>query len=341
MHLQYVSDSEFKIRRVKRGKGFSYLDLNKKPIKNAGLISRIKSLVIPPNWKDVLICEKEEGHIQAVGWDEKDRKQYIYHPKWKEHRQQDKFHRMSEFGRALPKIRARTGEDLDREIWDKNKVIALVIEIMDHYNLRIGNDHYRDENGTFGVSNLRKKHLKKVGDHLELHFKAKSGKYRHIEVEDEEIIPLIKECAEIPGYELFKYKAHDGKYHSVDSQDVNEYLKEVSGENFSSKDFRTWNASVAAIEHCATVKEILEKNPKLKFKSTLVKKVATDMGNTPSVCENYYIHPYLLENICKSEGFDADRIPAKYRKMDLEPEEQLALFIIDQAPKIKELEVKK
>src|SRR5690606_14887057 len=200
---------------------------------------------------------------------------------WTEYRQQNKFHRMSEFGRVLPKIRATTEKDLKHKTWNKRKAIALVIEIMDRYNLRIGNDQYRDENGTFGVSNLRKKHLKEVGDHLELNYKAKSGKYRHIEVEDDEIIQLIKECAEIPGYELFKYKTEDGKYHSIDSHDVNEYLKDVTGKNFSSKDFRTWNASVAAVEHCAVVKDLMQENPKLKFKSTLIKRVATDMGNTP------------------------------------------------------------
>lgn len=340
MELRYVSDSEFNIRRIKRGRGFSYIDIEKKSLKEPKLIERVKSLVIPPNWKDVMICQNQNGHIQAVGWDEKGRKQYIYHPKWTESRQQSKFHRMSEFGRILPKIRKKTRKDLSRKQWDKEKMIALIIEIMDQYNLRIGNEYYRETNGTFGVSNLRKKHLKEVGDHFELNYKAKSGKYRHIEVDDKEIVPFIKECADLPGYELFKYKDEDGKNHNIDSQDVNEYIKEASQADFSSKDFRTWNASVAAVEHCAAVKEMTEENSKLKFKSTLVKRVASDMGNTPAVCENYYIHPFVLENLCSSEGFEQKALPSNYKKMDLEPEERLALFIIDQAPKSKELKIK-
>lgn len=340
MHLRYVTDDEFKIRRIRRGKGFSYTYVKGEPVMESKLLSRIKSLVIPPNWKNVLVCERENGHIQAVGWDEKERKQYIYHPKWREARQQVKFHRMSEFGRFLPQIRKKTARDLEQKEWNKEKMIALIIEIMDQYNLRIGNDYYRDTNGTFGVTNLRKKHLKEVGDHLELHYKAKSGKYRQIEVDDEDIIELIRECAEIPGYELFKYRGNDGEMHPIDSHDVNEYLQDVSGKNFTSKDFRTWNASVSAVEHCAVVKKMLGENPKLKFRTTLVKKVACDLGNTPSVCENYYIHPFLLENLCKSEGFQQEKLPDKYRKMDLEPEERFALYIIDQAPQMPIVEIR-
>ena len=338
--LVYVSDEEPGIIRKKQSKGFRYLDSKKKKVEDPDTLNRIKSLAIPPNWKHVWICEKDNGHLQAVGRDDKDRKQYIYHPIWTEYRQGSKFGRMAEFGRELPKIRARTSKDLKRKEWDREKVIALVIEVMDHYNLRIGNTYYRDSNGTFGVSNLRKKHLTEVGNHLELNFKGKSGQYRHIEVDDKEIMMLIKECSELPGYELFKYIGEDNKKHSIDSHDVNEYIEEVTGKDFSSKDFRTWNASALAVEHFMKAQEAVKENPKLKFKSTLVKKVAEDMGNTPSVCENYYIHPYLLEKIC-AEGKlpDIKKLPKEYKMLDLEPEEKVVLAVIEKAPKLKEIKL--
>lgn len=336
--LIYIDAESAGYFRKKRGRGFMYIDNHQKKIQDIKTLKRIESLVIPPNWQDVWICEKENGHLQATGVDDKNRKQYIYHPLWTDFRQQTKFARMAEFGKALPIIRSHTAKDIKSKKWDKKKVLALVIEIMDEFNLRIGNEYYRDVNGTYGVSNLRRKHMSEVGWHLELDFKAKSGKHRHIEVEDRELVKLIKECSELPGYELFKYKGEDSKMHAIDSQDVNDYLKEVSGKEFSSKDFRTWNASVLAIEHYVSSKEEICTNPKLKFKSTLIKKVAVDMGNTPAVCENYYIHPHILKSVCGEEYClpKVKELPAKYRKMKLEAKEKIALYYIENAPKIDE-----
>lgn len=293
--LVYISQDVEGFTRIKRGKGFSYHYASGEKIEESGTIERIKSLGIPPMWKNVWISKNPKSHLQATGYDQKNRKQYIYHTAWSTYRNLAKFNRIKEFGYAIPYIREYTSKQLNQRGWPKEKVISLVIQMMDEYHIRIGNQYYKDQNETFGVTTLRNKHLdfeKGVG---KLQYKAKSGKYRKINIENNQLSKLIKQCAELPGYEIFTYKDKNKKYHTIDSHDVNEHLHKIAGENFTSKDFRTWGGTTLAVEKQKDAFQRVEENPRLKLESTLVKTVAEELGNTVSVCKEYYIHPLVLE----------------------------------------------
>lgn len=304
--LVYTDQNEAGFTRIKRGKGFSYHKPSGDIIKNAQTIDRIKALGIPPMWKKVWISKNEKSHIQATGLDQKNRKQYIYHDTWIEYRSLAKFSKIKEFGLAIPTIRTHTSRILKEEGWSKEKVISLIIQMMDEYHIRIGNQYYKDQHDTYGLTTLRNKHLdfeKGVG---RLEYKAKSGKYRKINLRNNHISRLIKECAELPGYEIFTYKDEHKKNHTISSHDVNEYLHQIAGNNFSSKDFRTWGGTTLAIELKDKARKIMEENSRLKFDATLVKLVSQELGNTVSVCKEYYIHPEILKTVLQEEDNSLD-----------------------------------
>ncbi|MDF9796036.1 DNA topoisomerase-1 [Catalinimonas alkaloidigena] len=332
--LVYASQEEKGLTRIKRGKGFSYHDESGNIIKDDGTLDRIKSLGIPPMWKKVWVSTNAQSHIQATGLDQKNRKQYIYHAAWIEYRNLAKFSRIKEFGLAIPTIRKHTSELLKEKGWSKEKVICLVIQMMDEYHIRIGNQYYKDQHETFGATTLRNKHLdfeKGVG---RLEYKAKSGKYRKISLHNNHITRLIKECADLPGYEIFTYKDGHRKYQAVNSHDVNEYLHQIAGESFSSKDFRTWGGTTLAVERQAKAREAVDKNPRLKYESTLVKLVAKELGNTVSVCKEYYIHPKVLKAVIQESlkpysCRTSIELPSSQRKL-LRDSEIIALNILQQ-----------
>lgn len=301
MKLVYVSESCDGFFRKKEKENFIYLDKNNHKLKNPQLINRIEVLKIPPNWENVWVCALENGHIQAYGYDAKGRKQYIYHNEWQKQQNLLKFEKMLSFAHCLPEIRKQAYKDAHLKEWTKEKVLGLVILTLDDVHIRIGNKFYEEENQTYGLTTLRRKHLHIEGNKLELAYKAKSGKYRKVNIKNASLVKLIKECSELPGYEIFRYK-QGSKYTAVNSQDVNEYLKNISSENHSAKEFRTWGGTVLAVEKTEEAKEKMQLNKRLSFSTTLVKLVAKELGNTQAICREYYIHPKIMD-VVNSEDF--------------------------------------
>ncbi|GAA4106872.1 DNA topoisomerase IB [Aquimarina addita] len=292
-NLVYIQDHQLAIKRLKQKDGFSYLIKNKRLSKKKEL-ERIKKLVIPPAWSKVRICKINNGHLQAVGRDLKNRKQYRYHPLWNKLRNQTKFYKMVAFGKQLPKIRAKVDSDLELDGWPKNKVLALIIRLMEETHIRIGNEQYAKRNKTYGLSTLRTRHVKLYKDKIKFEFIGKKGKQHSITLRNKRLIRLVNRCEEIPGWELFQYYDQDGVKHSVDSSLVNEYLHSVSGELFSAKDFRTWAASTIAFEKLMDLG--ITENSKQKHKNILsaFDAAASGLGNTRNVCRKYYVHPAII-----------------------------------------------
>lgn len=331
-NLNYTDQQKAGILRKRRGKGFIYQFPNGKVVTAKATLARIQKLVIPPMWKNVWITKDPKGHIQATGIDLKGRKQYLYHRHWMAYRQDSKYRRLRFFGEALPAIRKRAAMDLQLEGWPREKVVALMVMILDELFIRIGNVSYVKNNGTYGLSTLRRKHVRLSEGVATFEYKAKSGKYRTVTLEDEELVPLIQECMELPGYEIFRY--YDEKtrcYCNLASEDVNNYLREITGAEFSAKDFRTWAGSVLTV----SMKEDAEKekaaNPRKKLENILVNMVAEKLGNTVSICKEYYIHPSILAAVEAKDLAIEQKIAAqrfKHLKKELEPEEILTLHLL-------------
>ena len=239
--------------------------------------------------------------MQCTGIDPKGRKQYIYHSDWNAYRSEAKFRKLAEFGRALPEIRRTTDKHLAIKEWSRPKVLALVIRILDTYHIRIGNEYYRKQNETYGLTTLRRKHLEFEQGVVRLEYKAKSGKYRKVSIENDQLAKLVKQSSELRGYELFKYQDEHKKFHHINSHDVNEYLHDISEEEFSCKDFRTWGGTTLAIEKHEAAQQMVAENPRLKLETTLIKLVAEELGNTIAICRDYYMHPKVLEVVLNEQ----------------------------------------
>lgn len=296
--LVYVSDDTPGYTRKKWGRGFIYFDPDDKKVKNKKLLKRFKDLVIPPAWKNVWISADPNGHIQVTGFDQKERKQYIYHPEWLQLRNRKKYDRMYEFGLALPKIRKQVEEDLKLRGLPRRKVLAAVVNLLDEAMIRIGNKSYAKSNNSYGLTTLRKKHVEISGATINLAFKAKSGKDQSIKIKDRHLAKIIRKCNELPGYEIFKYIDEDGKKRLIESGDVNEYLREISGKYFTAKFFRTWGGSIKALEEYDKQLKSEEKLDKRKSMVTqVVKRVSANLNNTVSICRDYYIHPVVIDLI--------------------------------------------
>jgi len=299
--LTHVNDTQPGFTRKKWGRGFIYYDPNGVKIKDKATINRIKDLVIPPNWKDVWICSEENGHLQCTGLDQKERKQYIYHPEWVKYNQQNKFSRLKLFGLKLPIIRKQIEKDLQQKKWTKSKVLALVIHVLDEYYLRIGNQYYANKNNTYGLTTLRRKHIDNTSDTLQLNYKAKSNKERELTIEDDQLAELIKEISDLPGYEIFRYREGSNSWVSIDSKDVNDYIKNMVQEDFTAKDFRTWGGTKLTVEFLPEAKVKVRQNKRLSLEPTLVKLVAKSLGNTVATCRKYYIHPDVLQDLTSAD----------------------------------------
>lgn len=331
--LIHVSADDPGYRRKGRGKGFEFLDDKGVKLSDKGELDRIAKLRIPPAWKNVWVCKKPSGHLQATGIDARERKQYIYHEEWNRQSHLNKFDRMAGFAKALPEIRKRIQQDLRKQGWPREKVISLVINILDHTALRIGNKAYEQENGTYGLTTLRRKHLKVDGNAIYFQFKAKGGIWRNTQIKGRKLTRLIRECSELPGHEVFQYLDNEGKPHPVFSHDVNAYLQEITGGDYTAKDFRTWGGTVGAIElYKDTVEEIIL-FPKRNFTTCLVRRVADKLGNTIAVCKSHYIHPVMF-TFCEQRP-DVEqlfhRAQSKYKDLSIElsPEEVTALYLIE------------
>ncbi|MBS1801964.1 MAG: DNA topoisomerase IB [Acidobacteria bacterium] len=293
--LRYVTDSAPGITRRRRGKSFQYFDADGKPVRDKEILGRIKSLVIPPAWNDVWICAKANGHLQATGRDARGRKQSRYHPRWREVRDENKYERMKVFGETLPVIRERVEQDLGLPGLPKEKVLATIVRLLETTFIRIGNEEYAKENKSYGLTTLRNKHVDVEGSTVRFKFKGKSGKQHVIDLSDRRLAKIVKKCLDLPGYELFQYIDEDGTQHTVDSADVNEYLRAITEQPFTAKDFRTWAGTVLA---CLALREYEVCESQTQAKKNVVeaiKKVAERLGNTPAVCRKCYVHPAVLE----------------------------------------------
>ena len=293
--LRYVRADNLLIIRKKAGRGFSYLDANGDRITNKVEIERLKSLTIPPALTDVFICHLANGHLQATGRDAKRRKQYFYHPQWRKIRSQHKFNRMLLFGASLPLIRKTTAKHLRQRGLSREKVLAAVVQLLETTLIRIGNDQYAQQNCSFGLTTLRDRHVEVSGEKVQLEFRGKSGVDHEIEFCDRRLANIIKQCQEIPGYEIFKYYDAAGERHFVDSADVNEYLQQITQQEFTAKDFRTWAGTLlTAIE----LRELGESDSESQAKKNItqaIKHTARQLGNRPATCRKYYVHPAITE----------------------------------------------
>lgn len=301
--LVYVNDTMEGFYRKGENPGYVYIDKEGNETSDPKILERIAGLVIPPDWREVWICKKVLGHIQATGRDSKGRKQYIYHKRWGEHLSRQKYDNLKEFGEILPKIRQQVNADLRKRSWNKKKITALAVKLMDESYIRVGNKMYQKMNGTYGLTTLRRKHLKVKENHLILQFIAKSGKLMKVKINHPVLRKQLKLCSELPGHELFRYQ-EDNRSEALNSSDINEYLREVSGINISSKNFRTWGGTVLTVKFEQVARQICVVNPKRKLETTLVQLVAKELNNTVSVCRKYYIHPKVLKVVVSGKFKD-------------------------------------
>lgn len=293
--LRYVTDAKPGIRRVRCGKGFRYTAPGGATIHDEETLRRIRSLVIPPAWTGVWICTVPNGHLQATGRDARGRKQSRYHPRWREVRDETKYERMVQFAQALPVIRERVKKDLALPGLPREKVLATIVSLMEQTHIRVGNQEYAKENGSYGLTTLRTKHVEVHGSQVTFDFQGKSKVHHTVSLEDRRLARIIKQCEDLPGYELFQYVEEDGERHAIDSADVNEYLREITGQHFTAKDFRTWAGSVLACDLLRGMGAFENATQAKKNVVAAIKAVAAKLGNTPSVCRKCYVHPAVLE----------------------------------------------
>ena len=293
--LTYVSDLDPGIRRRKAGLGFNYRDAEGQAVTDEPTLNRIRKLAVPPAWTDVWIAPTPRGHIQATGRDAKGRKQYRYHEKWRAQRDGGKFDRLIAFGRALPRLRARIDQDLARHGLPRDKVLAAVVRVMEVTLMRVGNEEYAKANKSFGLTTLRDRHAKVGTERARFEFRGKSGKLHTTGFRDRRLARVVKACQDLPGQRLFQYLDDEGQRHSVESADVNAYLREAMGEDFSAKDFRTWAGTVVAARALVSLPKCADDGDPRRSVVTCVKAVAGVLGNTPAVCRSAYIHPTVLE----------------------------------------------
>jgi DNA topoisomerase-1 len=293
--LEYTSDNIPGIQRVADGDSFRYLDPNGKAIKDEATLKRIRSLVIPPAWTDVWICPSPYGHLQAVGRDAKGRKQYRYHPAYRSQRDQTKYGRMLAFGSALPSIRKRIDEDLSLPGLPKNKVLGAIVRLLERTCMRIGNDEYVKQNESYGLTTLQDNHVKIAGSKMRFKFKGKSGQLQDIELEDPRLSKIVKRCRDIPGWELFQYIDESGENCRITSTDVNNYIREITGEDFTAKDFRTWGGTGWAALVFEELGPAENGTDAKKRVVEAIKAVSSKLGNRPATCKKYYVHPAILE----------------------------------------------
>jgi len=293
--LRYVSDEQPGFTRKRRGRHFAYYDTKGALLHDQQHLSRIRSLAIPPAWTQVWISPYANSHIQATGRDQRGRKQYRYHPRWCELRNETKFERLLAFGDALPRLRTRVEQDLRSPGLSRKKVLAAVVRLLETTLIRVGNEEYARSNDSYGLTTLRNDHVEVKGTSLHFHFKGKSGIEHDINLRDPRLSRIVKACQELPGQELFEYVDDQGQIHSIDSADVNAYLHEATSEEFTAKDFRTWAGTLCAV---LALKGLGIADGVTQTRKNLVqaiKLVAQRLGNTPAVCRKYYVHPAVLE----------------------------------------------
>jgi DNA topoisomerase-1 len=302
--LRYVSDDRPGYTRKSKGDDFDWLDTDGKSIRDEQRLLRLKRLAIPPAWTEVWVSPLANGHIQATGRDARGRKQYVYHDRWREVRDENKYDRIISFGKALPKIRRRVAKDLKLPALPRNKVLATVVQLLESTFIRIGNEEYARENKSFGLTTMKDRHVEVKGAKFRFRFRGKSGREHEIDVTDRRTAKIITKLQDLPGQDLFQYVDEEGEIRDISSQDVNEYLRAITGEDFSAKDFRTWAGTVlTAIALKAQEKFENQTQAKANIK-TAISAVAKILGNTPAICRKCYVHPAVLENYLDQKSID-------------------------------------
>ena len=331
--LGYVSDRRPGITRKRNGKGFSYLSADGTAVHDAETLARIRSLAIPPAWQNVWICLSAEGHIQATGYDARRRKQYRYHPRWREVRDQEKYGRLIAFAQALPRIRRRVDQHLKRAALPREKVLAAVVRLLEATLIRVGNDEYAKSNHSFGLTTMRGEHAEINGSTICFEFRGKSGREHEIDLKDRRLARIVAQCQELPGQELFQFVDEKGEVRDVGSQDVNEYLREISGgEDFTAKDFRTWAGTVLAAKVLQEFKEFDSQAAAKRNVVRAIEHVAGRLGNTKAVCRKCYIHPavidaYLEKGLIETVREETER-ELRDKLKSLPPEEAAVLALL-------------
>lgn len=332
--LRYVHDGRPGIRREPAKEGFHYLDAHGEPVADETTLARIKGLVIPPAWQDVWICAQANGHLQATGRDARGRKQYRYHPKWRTARDEVKYERMLKFGDALPAIRHEVDRALKLPGLPREKVLATIVYLLEATMMRVGNEEYARTNKSFGLTTLRNRHAKVDGSDVEFSFRGKSGVYHKVKVHDRRLAGIVKRTRDLPGQELFQYIDDDGATHTIDSSDVNDYLRLITGEEYTAKDFRTWSGTVLA---ALALQEFEKFDSETQAKKNIVRaieSVAEKLGNTPTICRKCYVHPAVLDAYLDGAALEVMRERTEETLAKdlhaLQPEEAAVLAMLQQ-----------
>ena len=330
--LRYVNDGAPGIARLPDGKSFRYVDASGKDIEDEATLARVRALVIPPAWTDVWICKHENGHLQATGRDAKSRKQYRYHARWRNLRDEVKYERMISFGKALPAIRRQVDTDLKLSSVPREKVLATIVYLLQATMMRIGNEEYARTNKSFGLTTLRARHVRVDGKAVQFRFRGKSGVFHDITVEDKRLAKIIERIRDLPGQELFQYIDGDGERRSVGSADVNDYLRSISGKDYTAKDFRTWSGTVLA---ALALREFEKFDSDTQAKKNIVRaieSVAEKLGNTPSICRKCYVHPAVIESYLDGTILEALRLRTEQELVEdlhaLQPEEAAVVALL-------------
>jgi DNA topoisomerase I len=328
--LRYVSDANPGIRRKRAGKGFSYVGVDGRPVRDKATLARIRSLAIPPAYTEVWICPTANGHLQATGRDARGRKQYRYHPRWREVRDETKFGRMLAFSEVLPRLRARLEEDLAKPGLPREKVLATVVRLLECTAIRVGNDEYARSNRSFGLTTLQDRHVEISGSTLRFEFRGKSGKVHRVALSDRRLARIVARCQALPGADLFQYEDDEGKQVAIGSGDVNDYLRDITGEEFTAKDFRTWAGTLQAV---AALEAVGPATTQREAKAAILRaidQVAGRLNNTRAVCRKYYVHPAVLETYQAGTLHEAlqNGGPPKSTASALRPEEQAVVRLL-------------
>ena len=293
--LRYVNDALPGIRRKWSGRGFAYFQPDGRPLRDREALERIKKLAIPPAWREVWICPRPNGHLQATGRDARGRKQYRYHQRWRAVRDEAKYGRLLAFSEALPAIRARVDEDLRQPQLSRARIVAAIVRLLERSLIRVGNEEYARANGSYGLTTMRARHVRIEGDRVRFRFRGKSGREHRVALSDRRLARVVRRCQDLPGQVLFQYQVKSGEFEPVDSEDVNEYLRETTGQEFSAKDFRTWAGTVLAASELVAAEPPTSNAEATRMVAQAVAAVSEQLGNTVAVCRRCYIHPVVLE----------------------------------------------
>ncbi len=332
-NLVYINNTNNGIKRMKKGRGFQYI-FQGKAVKDETTIERINKLAIPPAWENVWICQMENGHLQATGIDMRKRKQYRYHALWNYLRSETKFHHLIEFGKVLPTLRLHLEKDMAQAGITEAKVLATVISLMERTYIRIGNESYEKENGSFGLTTLKDRHVQIKGDTMQFSFQGKKGIQHDISLKNKKLARAVKDCRDIPGKELFQYYDEHKERKSIDSGMVNNYIKNATGGNFSAKDFRTWAGSLNILHSFAAMEEATGDQQKKSNVLKALDEVSARLGNTRTVCKKYYVHPGILElyeqDKLKDYLSQLNKIEKDDNKSALTRAEKLLMSVLDE-----------